>query len=373
MMRVKVPLPDHYYEEYLYKKDQNDKVFKKFWVGLLGNSLCFYTNHKELLRLDCLCLDDYVCLKEPPAYSSAPSEYIFTLCLQGREVQLKAESLESREMWRAYIITMAELRIPPSLTLLPGPLLALREALEKEKERRVREEEERRKQMVSAVENDDDIPSCFFNISRMEAESLLKQNPECGSLLLRPGGTTQSVSVTTCQQIHGKSVMKHYKVTQEPDGYVIQVEPRVYCHSLKHVISHFMKSSNNLLVPFDKLNEYENQIGIFEVNKEDGVVVERVVQGTPVPTKNPPKIKMPPPLPPGPPPQEEYENPNEGQTARNTMEENLSSRRRSDPPFNTNWKVKGYDGASGSTPIQNKPGLDEELRQKLKLRRKYTE
>ncbi|XP_053317723.1 signal-transducing adaptor protein 2 isoform X2 [Spea bombifrons] len=270
MSRLRNPAPEHYYEEYLYKKDVNDKVYKKLWVGLLGNSLRFYSNHKDLRCVDCISLENFVSTEVPSIQTKAKSssEFLFSLSLKDKEIHFKTQSQESREMWRAYIITMAELSIPPGLTLLPGPMLALKEALEKEKERQMQLE-------------DTEIPSCFYHVSRMEAETLLKENPDCGNILLRPGGNQQSISVTTCQQNHS-FVLKHYKVNQEQNGYVIQLEPPVICRTLAHVVNHFVKSTNNCLIPFEKHNDYENRIEVIYVNEEDGEVTVRYPQDKPV-------------------------------------------------------------------------------------------
>lgn len=45
---------------------------------------------------------------------------------------------------------------------------------------------------------------CFLQVSRLEAQLLLERYPECGNLLLRPGGDGKdSVSVTTRQILNG--------------------------------------------------------------------------------------------------------------------------------------------------------------------------
>ncbi|OCT97444.1 signal-transducing adaptor protein 2 [Xenopus laevis] len=335
MSRAKTPAPEHYYEEYLSKKDKNDKVFTKVWAGILGNSLCFYSNHKDLRSVDVISLENYISLKESGGKSS--SENQFTLCLKGRVVQLKAESLESREMWRAFIITIAELRIPGSLCLLPGPLLTLKEALEKEMERKKKKEAEA-----------NETPSCFYNVSRMEAESLLMQNPECGNLLLRPGVNQKSLSVSTCQKYHSKDVFKHYRVIQEQEAYVIQVDPKVVCSSIVHVISHFVNSSNKTLKPFVKICEYEKKIAIFEQNNEDGVVTMRYAQDSPGSTKTSSLHNSPPPLPRDPLPEDEYENPDQGEKQ---------------------WiSIRVPNGPRNPRPVTSS-GLGEELKRKLQIRR----
>lgn len=45
---------------------------------------------------------------------------------------------------------------------------------------------------------------CFLQVSRLEAQLLLERYPECGNLLLRPGGDGKDgVSVTTRQILNG--------------------------------------------------------------------------------------------------------------------------------------------------------------------------
>uniref|UniRef100_A0A8C5MA66 Signal transducing adaptor family member 2 n=1 Tax=Leptobrachium leishanense TaxID=445787 RepID=A0A8C5MA66_9ANUR len=360
MSRTKNPVPGHYYEEYLHKKDSNDKVYKKLWVGLLGNTLCFYSNHKELRCMDSLSLDKFVSVKDSPSNSS--SDYLFSLTLSDREVQFKAESMESREMWRAYIITMAELSIPQSLTLLPGPLLALMEALDKENQRQSEFEKEQK-------------PSCFYNVSRVEAEDLLKKHPECGSLLLRPGTNPENVSVSTCQLIHGKYIVKHYKVTLEQNKYILQVDPPVPCSSLALVVNHFLKTTHNRLSPFERCNEYENKIGIYEVNNEDGEVTVKYPVDTIAtkPTMN--RYNIPPPIPREPPPPDTYVIPDQDLLPL-TMDKQAGLPRRfidgvplPNQPAN---RLRGTEGVrNAGTPM--KSGLDEELKRKLEQRRQRVE
>lgn len=48
------------------------------------------------------------------------------------------------------------------------------------------------------------MPSCFFGVTRTEAERLLEQSAGVGgNMVLRPGGHGQGVSVTTRQEMNG--------------------------------------------------------------------------------------------------------------------------------------------------------------------------
>uniref|UniRef100_A0A8C5ITP5 STAP2 protein n=1 Tax=Junco hyemalis TaxID=40217 RepID=A0A8C5ITP5_JUNHY len=129
----------------------------------------------------------------------------------GPPAVLPMKSWEMQEMWRGFILTMAKVGMPPDLALLPGHISQLLEAL--------REEQQRRGTSV--------VPSCFFQVTRAEAELLLELSAPGGNLLLRPGGHGQGVSVTTRQEQSGRAVLKHYRVKREPQGYLIDLETPV--------------------------------------------------------------------------------------------------------------------------------------------------
>ncbi|VFV23030.1 signal-transducing adaptor protein [Lynx pardinus] len=166
----------------------------------------------------------------------------------------QVESLESREMWKGFILTVVELRIPSNLTLLPGHLYMMAEALAKEEARRALE-----------------VPSCFLKVSRLEAQLLLERYPECGNLLLRPSGDgTGGVSVTTRQTLDGSSVVRHYKVKHEGPKYVIDVEEPFSCDSLDAVVNYFVTRTKKSLVPFLPDEDYEKVLGYVEADNENG-------------------------------------------------------------------------------------------------------
>ncbi|NXP60416.1 STAP2 protein, partial [Chloropsis cyanopogon] len=159
--------------------------YRRVWAGLRGLKLGFYGGPHDREPLELLDLGELVTVQ---AEGGA-----LLLRLRGQEVTMKTESWETQEMWRAFILTMAKLRMPRDLALLPGHHIQLLEAL--------REERERRDTPVSSVTPA--VPSCFFEVTRAEAERLLEQSAARGNLLLRPGGHGPGVSVTTRQELEG--------------------------------------------------------------------------------------------------------------------------------------------------------------------------
>ncbi|XP_037594362.1 signal-transducing adaptor protein 2 isoform X3 [Cebus imitator] len=209
-------------------------------------------------------------------------------------------------MWKGFILTVVELRVPSNLTLLPGHLYMMAEVLAKEEARRALE-----------------TPSCFLKVSRLEAQLLLERYPECGNLLLRPSGDgADGASVTTRQMHNGTHVVRHYKVKREGTKYVIDVEEPFSCTSLDAVVNYFVSHTKKALVPFLFDEDYEKVLGYVEADKENGECVW-VAPSAPGPgpapstsgPKPPPPASVPvssqdklPPLPPLPPLPDQEEN-----------------------------------------------------------------
>ncbi|XP_055473432.1 signal-transducing adaptor protein 2 isoform X2 [Psammomys obesus] len=244
--------PSHYYESFLEKKGPCDQDYRKFWAGLQGLTICFYNSNRDLQPLEKLDLRLFSKLKDEALRgSSRDTAYHFSLVLRDQEVKFKVESLESHEMWKGFILTVVELRVPSNLTLLPGHLYMMAEVLTKEEARRAAE-----------------VPWCFLQVSRLEAQLLLERYPECGNLLLRPGGDGKdSVSVTTRQTLNGSPVVKHYKVKREGPKYVIDVEDPFSCSSLEAVVNYFVTHTKRALVPFLMEEDYEKVLGVCGVGQ----------------------------------------------------------------------------------------------------------
>ncbi|XP_061044862.1 signal-transducing adaptor protein 2 isoform X2 [Eubalaena glacialis] len=277
--KPKSSLPSHYHESFLEKKGPRDRDYKKFWAGLQGLTLYFYNSNRDSQYMEKLDLGVFVKLTdEAPWGSSHDPGTHFCLVLRNQEIKFKVESLESREMWKGFILTVVELRVPSNLTLLPGHLYMMAEALAKEEARRALE-----------------MPSCFLKVSRLEAQLLLERHPECGNLLLRPSGDgAGGVSVSTLQTLNGTQVVRHYKVKREGPKYVIDVEEPFSCTSLDEVVNYFVSHSNKKLMPFLLDDDYEKVIGYVEADKENGECVwvapsARSAPSAPGPGPEPPR------------------------------------------------------------------------------------
>ncbi|XP_033615203.1 signal-transducing adaptor protein 2 isoform X2 [Fukomys damarensis] len=210
--KPKATQPSHYHESFLEKKGPLDKDYRKFWAGLQGLTIYFYNSNRDFQPLEKLDLRTFVKLTdEAPRGSMWDPGIHFSLVLRDQDIKFKAESLESREMWKGFILTVVELCVPSNLTLLPGHLYMMSEVLSKEGARRALE-----------------VPPCFLKVSRLEAQLLLERYPECGNLLLRPSGAgADNVSVSTRQVVNGTAEVRHYKVKREGSLYVIDMEEPV--------------------------------------------------------------------------------------------------------------------------------------------------
>ncbi|XP_036315822.1 signal-transducing adaptor protein 2 isoform X1 [Pipistrellus kuhlii] len=245
--KPKCALPSHYHESFLEKKGPRDRDYRKFWAGLRGLTVYFYNSNRDSQHVEKIDLGASVKVTDGPGVH-------FNLFVRDQEIKFKVESLESREMWKGFILTVVELRVPSNLTLLPGHLYMMAEALAKEEARRAQE-----------------MPSCFLKVSRLEAQLLLERYPECGNLLLRPcGDGADGVSVSTRQTLGGSPLVRHYKVKRDGPQYVIDVEEPVSCASLQAVVNYFVSQTKNALVPFLLDEDYEKVLGYVEADKENG-------------------------------------------------------------------------------------------------------
>ncbi|XP_068029814.1 signal-transducing adaptor protein 2, partial [Anomalospiza imberbis] len=250
-MERPVPLPRrtrsrlrHYYEGFVDKWGPRDQGYRRVWAGLLGLNLAFYTGPQDHEPLELLDLGELVTVQAEGG--------VLVLRLRGQEVTMKTESWETQEMWRGFILTMAKMKMPQDLALLPGHNFQLLQAL--------REEQERRDIAVAGGDSGGvpRVPSCFFQVTRAEAERLLEQSAGRGNLLLRPGGHGQGVSVTTRQELDGTALLRHYRVRREDQGYVIDVETPHRCSSLAEVAQFFVRRSKGSLQPLEP--EYSAQL-----------------------------------------------------------------------------------------------------------------
>ncbi|NWI06337.1 STAP2 protein, partial [Tichodroma muraria] len=212
--------------------------YRRLWAGLRGLRLAFYRGPQEHEPLEVLDLGELVTVQA--------EDKALVLRLRGQEVTMKMETGETQEMWRGFSLTMTKMRMPRDLALLPGHNFQLLEALREERERR------------DTPRGVPRVPSCFFEVTRPEAERLLEQSAGRGNLLLRPGGHGQGVSVTTRQELDGTALLRHYRVKREARGYLIDVETPHRCSSLAEVVQFFVTRSKGGLQPLDP--EYSSHL-----------------------------------------------------------------------------------------------------------------
>ncbi|KAM9620066.1 signal-transducing adaptor protein 2 [Morphnus guianensis] len=229
------PRPRHSYEGFVEKRGPRDQGYRRVWAGLRGLTLAFYGGPRDCEPLEMLDLGELVAVRAEGGG--------LVLRLRGQEVTMKAESWEAQEMWRGFILTMAEMKVPTDLALLPGHLFQLSETLREERDRRATPR----------------VPSCFFEVTRPEAERLLERSADGGNMVLRPGGHGRGVSVTTRQEVNGTVQVKHYKVNRVDQGYVIDVDTPHRCSSLAEVVQYFVECSKGSLQPLHR--EYSPRLG----------------------------------------------------------------------------------------------------------------
>ncbi|XP_053148464.1 signal-transducing adaptor protein 2 [Hemicordylus capensis] len=305
--KSKSSLPPHYFEGFLEKKMAWEKDYKKYWAGLRGLTLYFYNTTRDNQYVEKVELADFVSLTDDNPLSTMATWSTegtgMNLKMRHQEVKLRMESLESREMWKGFILTMVEMKVPSSLTLLPGHIYMLSEALEKEKERRSKLDQEDSPKR----EEKKKFPDCFFEVSRTEAEMLLAREENNGNLLLRPGGDGKSISVTTRQLVNGTGIIKHYKINMVEEEYIIDVEEPYRCSSLEDVVKFFVTYSRTLLTPLCLDKSYALRLEVVQMDSESGestVLPPRKMPALP-PPRNPtgvPGGKKIPPNPKGRPP-----------------------------------------------------------------------
>ncbi|XP_041042671.1 signal-transducing adaptor protein 1-like isoform X1 [Carcharodon carcharias] len=268
--REKITSLPLYYDGFLCKKSSRDKDFQRYWSELRGSSIFFYCDEKESTYTEKLDLQHFVSIEDCSSVDKESQAANFRLQLANEKVMLKAESVEAREEWKGYIIVVSQLEVPTNLSLLPGQMLRLGEAVEQEKVRQSTASVRPELQSFLVEKPDpevyDDVlttmPACFHKISRNEAEAMLERYPENGSLVLRPSTENKNFSITTLTTQISKRVIKHYKVTCEDDGFAIQLDNPVKYSTLQEVVDHFIKETNGTLKPYLDSNMYANRIAV---------------------------------------------------------------------------------------------------------------
>ncbi|NXA17659.1 STAP1 protein, partial [Ibidorhyncha struthersii] len=239
-----------YFQGYLSIRHSRCQEFRVYWTELRGTMLFFYDNKKAPTYSQ--KLDISALTSATNGYPDENGSAQFILMLPNGELELKADDCECGKEWKAFILTVTELSVPPDESLLPEQLRRMHEVLEKEKKRRITLNNcsgasLNTKSPPSSTFTT--MPACFYAVSRQEATEMLEKNPSCGNLILRPGSDSKNYAITIRQKLDVPR-LKHYKVMSKESGYVIELERQVTLPSLQDVVNYFVTHTRGNLKPY---------------------------------------------------------------------------------------------------------------------------
>ncbi|XP_072099977.1 signal-transducing adaptor protein 1-like isoform X1 [Mobula birostris] len=282
--RQRVFLDPGYYSGYLEKLETKSQKFKKYWTVLRGNELFFQMTSRDPTYIEKISLENFVSVENDKSHSNT-EQNSFILKLKTGETKFEANSSEAREQWKSYIYTVAKLEIP-NLDFLPGQICSLQEVLEEEMKRLPKPTSpppplppacsrlttpEPEQSAYDDVENQ--LLSCFYNVSRVEAVALLEKNVEFGNLLMRPSTDNKNLAVTTRQEFKNQSVVKHYRINCVDNGYVIEIDDGILCNSKQDVINFFIQHTKGVLKPLEIPKNYEMNLSYVQEDAESGELI----------------------------------------------------------------------------------------------------
>ncbi|XP_017283797.1 signal-transducing adaptor protein 1-like isoform X2 [Kryptolebias marmoratus] len=267
-----------YYSGNLLKRSSRETSFRSFYGELRGATLFLYDDDTQVTYVEKLELEQLKSMEmESPYKNRQPT--IFTLNLQSEEVQLKMDCADTAEEWRGYILTVVKKEIPKQLQLLPGQMIKLEEVLLLEGRRNPqlarpplppRPSEQKPKNTTitttttatttATTAATTGMPSCFFDVSRQEAEKMLEDNPENGSIILRPSAMPKNYALTLRQKTSSGPVLKNYRVTSTNLGFVIDLDSPVSVPSLDDVLKFFLQKTEYRLCPYVACQPYDTRI-----------------------------------------------------------------------------------------------------------------
>ncbi|XP_063057695.1 signal-transducing adaptor protein 2b isoform X2 [Engraulis encrasicolus] len=282
--RQRNQLPHCYYEGFLEIRSLHEQGSRRLWTCLCGDALFFFNNNKDSQYVEKMELSSFLSISD----DSSPDRHLNTAGLvvytKDDNIRLTASSLEAREQWKGYILSVKDLDVPTCLNLLPGQVHAMKVVVEEERERRRSLPTPSPTQSLSPPPSKytaectsplylsvvSEMPECYETVSRTEAELLLERNTGRGNMLLRPGRDGSSFAVTTRQELNG-SVFKHYRVSRNPDGgFYIDLEKPIHCATLHEVVDYLVEKTAGALQPFVFDKPYEEKITFVQANEESG-------------------------------------------------------------------------------------------------------
>ncbi|XP_073398692.1 signal-transducing adaptor protein 1 isoform X2 [Dendrobates tinctorius] len=269
LQRSKLTSLPLYYEGFLWiKRGRNKEV--KYWTELRGTKLFLYTDKKQEKFTDSIDLKHLSSVTDKYPSQTQWTEVI--LQFPTEEVYIKTETAEVAEEWKGFILTVSQLSVPTSLTLLPGQIIQLKEVLEKESSRRASGSFD---DVITSpctlsptfpstyedVENVNKMPMCFYAVTRQQATEMLMKDQNDGNLILRPGADCKNFAVTIREPTENSTrpQVKHYKVLKTDHGFTIELDRPVVLSSLDEVVNHFINETRGKLRPFIS-SIYDTQI-----------------------------------------------------------------------------------------------------------------
>lgn len=277
--RQKSQLPTSYYEGYLEMKWSKERTSRKMWTCLCGNELFFFNNNKDCQYVEKIALASVLGIQDDVCPDRTLNTAGLVIHTKTDSVKLMAPSMETRELWKGFLLSIKDLSLPSHLNLLPGQVHMMKEAIEKEVVRQKSLAPQPPPASSKPTPTDSspfylplvsEMPFCYQSVSRGEAEVLLEKHPDKGNMLLRPGRDGNSFAVSTREVLNG-SVFKHYRVSRDSDGgFYIDVDKPVHCASLQDVADYFIETTGGALQPFALEQPYEQTITFVQANEENG-------------------------------------------------------------------------------------------------------
>ncbi|XP_048827800.1 signal-transducing adaptor protein 1-like isoform X3 [Brienomyrus brachyistius] len=236
-------LPLYYYGD-LQMKRGGEQDFKNFFAELRGCTIFLYADSKHDSYSEKVHLQDMKAITLHKA-SMRSSSMIYILRLQNEEIHLK------------------------DLQLLPGQMVRIQNVLEQEIQRIDSFHASEFSDPLSFPQTIPDeayedvvvqMPPCFCTVSREEAETMLEDHPEYGSVILRPATDGINYAVTIRQLFDRNSVIKHYRVCSQNRSFVIELNSPVTVSNLDDVVQYFLKETSHRLKPFVQPQNYDSLI-----------------------------------------------------------------------------------------------------------------
>ncbi|XP_034546442.1 signal-transducing adaptor protein 1-like [Notolabrus celidotus] len=261
-----------YHAGHLQKKNSTEKDFKKFFGELRGTTLFLYKDDTQDAYTEKMDLENLKSMELKGSFQkNVPA--VFTLNLHSEEMHLKIGNPDSGMEWKGYILTVTKKEIPKNMMLLPGQRIKLQDVLTQERKRNPTQRPplpprpdiphaDPPSPPTSKDKPDlttSEMPGCFYDVTRDEAERMLEENPEYGNIILRPSTLANNYALTLRQQKPSGTIKRNFRVTSTKSGLVIELDVPVTVSSLNEVVNYFLEKTEYRLQPYRKSQHYDTR------------------------------------------------------------------------------------------------------------------